>query len=132
MKRSTFLTITSLIAFIIGSVALFFPAFLLESKGVLNNPAANIWMSEVGILLIAVAVVVFMIRNEKASLTLKSIFVGLLLIQSGLLFIEALAFYKGVITKAGGVIPNGILHMVLIFCLLYYLIGIHKELKRNT
>jgi len=129
MKRGIFLTIVASIAFIIGCVALFFPAVLLESKGIINNPPANVWMSEVGILLIAVGILVFLIRKEENSLALKAIFISVLIIQSGLLLIELMAYRNGTITEISGIIPNCVLHIILIFGFTSYLskMNIEKE-----
>ena len=129
MSRSTFLTITAFIALFIGFAALFFPAVLLESKGVVNNPAANVWMSEVGVLLLAIGVIVFLIRKEPDSLALKAILTGIIVIQSGLLLVEIAAYSKGIIIEISGIIPNSIIHTGLIIGLAYYLIRLNSKIK---
>lgn len=132
MKRSIFFTIVSIIAMAIGVFALGFPKILLESKGVVDNPAANVWMSEVGMLLLAIGTIVFMIRNEPASLTLRAILLGIIMIQSGLFIIEILAYLNNIITEISGIVPNCALHLVLIGGLGHYLILVNKEIKQQT
>lgn len=132
MKRSIFFTIVSIIAMAIGVFALGFPKILLESKGVVDNPAANVWMSEVGMLLLAIGTIVFMIRNEAASLTLRAILIGIIMIQSGLFIIEILAYLNNIITEISDIVPNCALHLVLIGGLGHYLILVNKEIKQQT
>lgn len=127
MKRSIFLTLVACIAFTIGCVALFFPSVLLESKGIINNPPANVWMSEVGILLISVGILVFLVRKERNSLALRAIFMSIIIIQSGLLGIELLAYRNGIITEVSGIIPNCILHLILILGFTLYLSKMNTE-----
>ena len=121
MSRKLFLTITSIIASAIGCIALFFPSILLESKGVLSNAGTTVWMRETGLLILATGITAFLVRSHDLSSTLKAFFAGNIIIQTGLFFIELIAFYCGVITKLSGLAPNLILHATLAFCFLYYL-----------
>jgi len=132
MKRCIFLTLVGCIAFTIGCVALFFPSVLLESKGIINNPPANVWMSEVGILLIAVGILVFLIRKEENSLALKAIFISITIIQTGLLGIELLAYRNGIITEISGIIPNCTLHLILILGFIFYLSKMTTEKEQSN
>lgn len=121
MKRQTFLTIASMIAFIVGVTATFFPSLLLVSKGVFPDDGVKVWMTEVGILLIVLGVVNFLIRKHPSSPTLFVLFLGNVLIQLGLLAVEALAFAKGTITEISGIIPNSVVHVVLAMGFAYYI-----------
>lgn len=86
---------------------------LLESKGVLSNAAANVWMREVGIALISIGIVAFLLRGHPDSPTLQAFLVGNAVLQLGLLPIEIFAYADGVITKASGIVPNSVLHVLL-------------------
>jgi hypothetical protein len=121
MSRKFFLTITSVIASAIGCMALFFPLILLESKGVLSNAATSVWMRETGLLILATGITAFLVRSHDFTPTLKAFFSGNIIIQTGLFFIELVAYYSGVITKISGVAPNLTLHAILVFCFLHYL-----------
>jgi len=113
MKRRTFLLVVSVIAMSVGAFALFLPSALLESKGVAPSEAANVWAREVGVAIFSVGLVALLLRGHEDSPTLRAFLIGNALLQIGLFPIEILAYVHGVITKASGIVPNSILHLVL-------------------
>ena len=113
MKRNHFLTLVSFIALGIGLFALLQPALLLESKGIVLNAGANVWMQETGMALVAIGVIAFLLRGQPDSPALRAFFIGNTLLQVGLLWIELNALANGVITKFSGVAPNSVLHVLL-------------------
>lgn len=121
MTRTFFLTAYSIISFVIGLVALVFPSVLLESKGTSPNQATNVWMAEVGILIISSATMAFMVRRHSDSPTLKIFFLSNIITQTGLFVIELVAYNNGIITKLSGVVPNLILHVLLIIGFVQYM-----------
>lgn len=127
MKREVFLSIVFPLAILIGLVALLLPSVLLESKGVIPESAVKVWMSEVGLLLIANGIILFLVRKDPVSNSLKAIFVGNMIIQLGLLIIEVRAFERLVIKDIMGIIPNSVLHVILSIGFLYFLIQMHRE-----
>ena len=64
MQQKTFLTIAAAIALAVGTVAVAVPAALLASKGTLPSAAANLWMREVGVLLVCIGVIAALVRHE--------------------------------------------------------------------
>jgi hypothetical protein len=120
MSRARFLTIAAAIALAVGAFAVALPAVFLASKGVTNNPAAEVWMREVGVVLLAIGLTAFLVRNEPASPTMRAFLFGNLLLQLGLLPIEIFAYRDGVITLASGVAPNSVLNALLAGGFLYY------------
>ncbi len=120
MKRSTFLIIASMIALAVGAFALISPAIFLESKGITVGGAVNVWMREVGVLLISIGVVAFLVRNHEDSATLRALFIGNIIVQLGLLVIEPIAYSNGIITKLSGVVPNTLLNLCLAVGFAYY------------
>ncbi len=113
MNRRLFLTLGSIIALTIGTLALLQPAWLLQSKGVAMNAAANVWMQETGVALVSIGIVAFLVRNQPDSPALRAFLVGNTVLQIGLLIIELMAFSEGVITKLSGIAPNSVLHIAL-------------------
>jgi hypothetical protein len=113
MKRNHFLTLTSFVALGIGLFALLQPALLLESKGIVLNAGANVWMQETGMALVAIGVIAFLLRGQPDSPGLRAFFIGNTLLQVGLLWIEINALANGVITKFSGIVPNSVLHVLL-------------------
>lgn len=76
MSRKVFLVVVSVIATTVGTLAALLPAALLESKGVVANAAANVWMREVGIALIAMGFIAFRVRGQPDSPTLRAFMPG--------------------------------------------------------
>jgi hypothetical protein len=112
--RAWFLTLSAPIALAIGSFAIVLPRALLAGKGVaLPNEAAVVWVREVGVNVLAVGLVLFLVRRHADSPTLRALLIGNAALQLGLLPIEIAAFYDGVITRASGIVPNSVLHLVL-------------------
>lgn len=131
MKRSTYLLLAGIIALSIGTFALFAPVTLLASKGVVSV-AANVWIQEVGALLIAIGMLAAMVRHHEDSPTLKAILISNVVIQIGLLSIEALAYHDGIITRLSGIVPNLILHICLASGLIYYIVKMPNFSSRKV
>ena len=91
MSRRTFLTLASIIALGVGGFALTAPAALLASKGVVADAAAEVWVREVGLILIAVGVNAFLVKGHADSPTLRAFLIGNAVLQLGLLPIEIVA-----------------------------------------
>lgn len=77
------------------------------------SAAADVWMREVGVLLVCIGVIAGLVRKHADSPTMRVLMLGNLLVQLGLLATEVLAYANGVITKLSGVMPNSILHLLL-------------------
>ena len=122
MNRNHFLTLTSLIASAIGLFALLQPALLLESKGIVLNAGANVWMQETGMALVSIGVMAFLMRGQPDSPALRAFLTGNTLLQVGLLWIELSALANGVITKFSGIVPNAVLHVLLALGFSYFAI----------
>ena len=131
MKRKTFLLIVSPIALIIGSSALFFPAMLLESNGVISSHETQVWMREVGVLLIAMSIILFLSHNQDDSRSLRAILIGNFVVQIGLFLVELLAFQNGIIKDISGIAPNGILHIILSVGFLYFTVKMKVEQRAS-
>ncbi|CAN5809992.1 hypothetical protein BH11PSE8_BH11PSE8_33700 [soil metagenome] len=120
MNRKLFLTVSSIIALAVGAIALLQPAVLLQSKGIVSNAAANVWMQETGIALVSIGLVAFLLRGQPDSPAMRAFLVGATALQLGLLAIELMAFAEGVITELAGVAPNSVLHLALAFGFAYF------------
>lgn len=114
LRRSTFLTLSSVVALAVGTFALAAPRALLASKGVaLPNEGAAIWVRELGVTIFALGLMMFLVRNHADSPTLAVLFFVNALVQLGLLPIEIVAYHRDVITRLSGIVPNSVLHVVL-------------------
>jgi hypothetical protein len=124
MSRKTFMTLASIVAMAVGALAVLSPAALLESKGVVANPAANVWVREVGVALLAIAFMAFRLRTAPDSPALQAFLFGNAALQIGLLPIEIAAWVGGTLTKGSGVVPNSLLHAVLAFAFVYFAVRV--------
>ena len=113
MTRAHFLTFVSLVALLVGAVALLFPRALLESKGVAVTDGVVVWTREVGVLIACQGVLAWLARHEPDSRSLRAILIASALTQLGLFPIELVALGAGTLTRLSGVVPNSIVHVVL-------------------
>ncbi|MEV4512289.1 hypothetical protein AB0K00_25405 [Dactylosporangium sp. NPDC049525] len=85
MSRAVFLTVVAGVAVCIGGFAAALPHRLLDSKGVTPTAAANVWGREVGVLIAAVGVTAFLVRDQPDSPTLRALLIGNVIVQLRLL-----------------------------------------------
>jgi len=112
MNQKLFLSIVSLSALGVGAFAIGSPAALLASKGAEVTPAAQVWVREVGALILAQGVTTFLMRSQAFSPALRAFLVGSGLTQAALLPIEIVAYMQGAVNKLSGIVPNSALHVV--------------------
>ncbi len=113
MNRKLFLTVVAGVAFAVGSVALLGPGVFLEAgKGALPSEAAKVMMREVGVLLFAVGLLGFLVRDHPDSPTLRAILVANAVLQVGIFPIEIVAFQRGVFPLLSGILPNSVFHVL--------------------
>jgi hypothetical protein len=120
MNRQTFMVISSLVAFAVAGFALVWPGGLLASKGVELGAPVNVWVREVGALILASGVTTFQARKSTDSVALRAVLIGSAVLHFSLLPIELVAYWQGVITKASGVAPNSVLHVALGVAFLHF------------
>lgn len=119
MNVTWMLTLMSAIASLVGLFAIARPARFLESKGADASSAAVIWMREAGVLIFAQGLTSFLLRHQPLSPPVRAFLVGAAVTQFGLLPIELTAYWRGSLTKLGGILPNSMLHAILGSALLY-------------
>ncbi len=113
MERKWFLTVVAVIAAAVGLFALLAPAALLASKGVAASAAGELWAREMGVAILSTGVAAFLMRGHADSASLRAFLIANAVLQLGLFPIEIAAFAAGVVTKASGIVPNEVLHLVL-------------------
>jgi hypothetical protein len=112
MHRKTFLAVIGTLGFVIGLVALCFPAVLLAGKGVAPEPAVCVWVREVGVLIVALSTILLLVRGQPDTPAMCAVLWGNAIVHGGLLPIEIIAWHGGVITRLDGIAPNSVLHAV--------------------
>ncbi len=113
MNRRTFFSLTAAVALTVGVVAFALPGAVLASKGVAPSPAAEVWVREVGALLVAIGATVASLRDAPDSATLRAFCAGNALVHVGLLPVEVWAYAQGVIPRVASIAPNSALHLFL-------------------
>ena len=103
---------SSLVSLSVACLALAGPGWLLAGKGVEPSASTSVWVREVGALIMAFGVITFQVRRSIDPLALRAVLVGGALLHFVLLPIELVAYWQGVITKASGVVPNSVLHVI--------------------
>jgi hypothetical protein len=129
MTRIAFLTCVGTLALAIGVFAVTCPAALLAGKGVAPNPVAQVWVREVGVLILASGVFTLLVRKHPNSPTLRAFLFSSALLHAGLLPIEIAAWISGVLARLGGILPNSALHVVIAGGFLYYALTARRELS---
>jgi len=129
MTRNAFLTSVGIIALGIGVFAVTCPAALLAGKGVPPNPVAQVWVREVGVLILVAGVLTLLVRKHPNSPTLRAFLFSSAVLHAGLLPIEIAAWTSGVLARFGGILPNSALHVVFAAGFLYYAMCAHRELS---
>jgi len=119
MSLNLLLTCMSVVAIVVGVLAVARPARFLESKGATVSPAAVIWMREVGVLIFAQGITCVLLRNQPVTPAVRAFLVGAGITQLGLLPIELAGYLRGSLTKLSGVLPNSVMHALLGAVLLY-------------
>lgn len=113
LERRYFLWFATLVAFGVGGVALIAPNAFLATKGIVGNPAAGVWMREVGAALVSISVMTWSLRNAPDSPAMLGFLRGGALLQGLLLSIEIWAYAQGLIPVLMSIVPNSVLHVVL-------------------
>jgi hypothetical protein len=113
MTRKPFVMLAALVGLAVGALAVLAPFALLETKGIAADPVVAVWVREVGVLILVLAIVLVGVRDEPDSRALRAIFVGNALVHLGLFPIEIAAYARGAIPNLGGIVPNSLVHVVL-------------------
>ena len=133
MSRKLFLTIASVIAALVGSLSLLAPHVLLGPvKAAVANPAALVMARTVGVLLLAVALLGFLVRKHGDSPTMEAVLKANLALQIGILPIDPLAYMNGTFRTLGAFVPNTIVHVLLATGFAYHWVQLRKRLQATA
>lgn len=113
VSRYWFLTLAALVAVGVGGAAFVAPEAMLATKGIGGNATAQVWVREVGAVLLAVGFIAWRVRSHGDSATLRVLLWGNALLQLAMLPIEVVAHAQGVIPALMGIVPNTVLHVLL-------------------
>lgn len=128
MNRTHFMSFAGCIALTVGTFATAFPEVLLASKGVEATAAVVVWVREVGVALLAGGGMSLAMRRHADSPTLRVFFLGNAAHQAMLAPIEVLAWRDGTITRLSGIVPNTVVHVVLLGAFVF--LGLRVSARR--
>lgn len=117
------------IALAIGAFAVTSPAALLAGKGVSPNPVAQVWVREVGVLILTSGVLTMLVRKHPNSPTLCAFLFSSAFLHAGLLPIEIAAWTSGLLARVGSILPNSASHVVIAAGFLHYPLSERRELS---
>jgi hypothetical protein len=120
MKRSTFLAISAVLAFLFGVGFLFFPQQNVSAFGIDATPAVVSFARAVGSMLLALGVLNWMVRREPMSGALRAILWANLIIQAIDAVLNVMDITGGVVSPAGGWFGEAV-HVLLAASFAYYL-----------
>ncbi len=133
MQRKTFLTLVASVAILIGLFALILPDILLrEVKHSIANPAALVMARTVGVLLFAIGVLLFSVRDHRDSPTLKAVLFANLILQLTLIPIDLSAYLQGTFKTLGSFLPPTLLHFALATGFGFYFMQLAKNPTLKT
>ena len=110
MKRSTFLLIVAILAFLFGCMMLFAPAKALEGFGLVPDPLSSFLMQLVGSFILSMGILNFRVRTHGDSLTLRSVLLFNVLAHAIGMIIDCLGIAQGIMLFAK-VIPGLVVHV---------------------
>ncbi len=129
MSRKQFLTLASIVAALVGTLALLAPVFLLTTlKGAVPNAAALVMARTTGLLLLSVGLTAFWVRGHADSPTMEAVLGANLFLQLGLIPMDPLAYMNGAFTTLGSFAPNTVIHVLLAAGFAYHLLRVRKAL----
>lgn len=120
MKRSTFLAISAILALLFGLGFLFLPGQSVTGFGIEATPAVISFARAVGATLVGLAILNWMARNDRMSVSLRAILWANFVIQGLSAILNILDITSGVVNPAGGWFGEAI-HVLLAIGFLYYL-----------
>jgi hypothetical protein len=130
--RKLFVGFNAVVAVAVGLLALTAPATLLAGKGVtLPNDAAQVWVREVGVMILALGVTLWLVRSHASSPTLRALFAGAAVVHFGMLPIELMAHARGTIPALSSVVPNSILHACMAAGFAWLALERHRRVTRD-
>jgi hypothetical protein len=125
MKRSTFLTIASLIGIIFGLIIGLYPKDILEPNGLVLDSDEHILARALAASILSVSIGIWFSRNAPASAAMKGILWIVLLMHFSSMIVDLYYYSKGYLTSA--VFGSSALHLLIGAGALYYLVRMQPE-----
>jgi hypothetical protein len=126
MSRKTFLTISAALGVLFGIYMLVAPTKMMEGMGTSENAVANVVLQAFGVVMLAIAAILFFARNDEGSPALKAILIGSIIMHFGDLPVDWIAYSNGTFTQISGLIPGTIVHVLLGIGFIYYLMRLSQ------
>jgi hypothetical protein len=126
MKRSTFILISAILATLFGLSMLLAPEQMIKNMTTAADPSALHVLQWAGNMLLAIAVVNFLSRNDEGSVALRAVMIGNIFMHTLALGVDYYDYSIGFINMQG--LGSGfVVHVFLIAGFGYYLLKMGKS-----
>lgn len=123
MRRSIFLVLTAIVAFLFGGMMLIAPEKASDTFGLAFNPETGIVFRWLGVMVVCSGILNFIVRNDSDSSTLRAILIFAGAFHALSLLIDFIGIGQGVL-KTGNMIPGIIIHTLVAVGSVFYLLKI--------
>lgn len=125
MKRSTFLSLTAMIAFFFGIAMVFEPTVFFSGYGAAVNDFGLMMGRSLGSALFAIGAINWLARKSEPKSALAAILTGNALLHGVALVIDFLGMSAGTVNQRGW--GGIVLHILLLIAFVYYLIDMTRK-----
>ncbi len=127
MKRSTFMLIVAILAFVFGAMMFFIPSLAAQSLGLAFTPYTSSLLRGMGGLIIGSGMINLLTRNSKDAATLKAVLLTNIITHIFGLFADAWGIFDGALTVAK-MAPVEVTHLFSGIGSLIYLVRLRGQI----
>lgn len=125
MKRKVFLIISAILALFFGLGMLISPDKMLENMVNVNTPDLQHALQWSGTMLVSIAIINFLSRNDTGSAALRAVMIGNIVLHVVGFAIDAYG-YSIDFLKMSGLVSGAVVHILLTIGFIYYLMKLPK------
>jgi hypothetical protein len=125
MKRNIFFIISAVLGLFFGLHMLIAPGKMLENMVMVNSSDMQHVLQWGGAMLVSIAVINFLSRNDQGSAALRAVMIGNIILHVVGFAVDAYDYSIGFI-KMSGLISGAVVHAVLTIGFIYYLAKLPK------
>jgi len=118
MKRHQFFIISAVLAWLFGLAMIFMPD---QAAAIGTTSSANIGMQWFGIALFSIGVINFFSRNDPGSKAMNAVILGNIILHAAGEAFDIYDYSAG-LTQLSSIMASGIIHILLLFGFIYFLI----------
>lgn len=128
MKRNVFFIISAILGLAFGLHMLIAPGKMLENMATVNNSDMQHVLQWAGTMLVSIAIINFLSRNDAGSAALRAVMIGNIILHVVGFAVDAYHYSIGFINTSG-LISGTVVHAVLTVGFIYYLVKPPKQVS---